>query len=321
MSLIAPQDAAFLVGETTAQPTHVAGLAIYELPADAEPDYVGRLYHDLLSHTAVQPRLRLRPADRVGKLGNFWWTEEQDLDIEYHVRLEALPQPGRVRELLELVSRLHGQTLDRNHPLWEFSLIEGLEGGRFATYTKIHHALYDGVGSTRLLTSWLSPDPDARGTSPWWSAEHQRPVEAKTRHAAGGGARRRAAQVTGIAGQAVRVAGDLAGLGPSAGKMAARSLRGHSAGLPYRAPRTMLNASITGSRRFAAQQWPLQRIKDAGAAHEATVNDVVLAMCAGALRRYLIERKALPGSARHSSNQKTRPKTTGADSAGDWPGM
>jgi hypothetical protein len=79
MSLIAPRDAAFLLGETTAQPTHVAGLAVYELPAGAEPDYVGSLYHELLTHTAVRSRLRLRPADPVGSLGNVWWTEEHDL--------------------------------------------------------------------------------------------------------------------------------------------------------------------------------------------------------------------------------------------------
>ncbi len=296
MSLIAPQDAAFLLGETAAQPTHVAGLAIYELPPDAEPDYVSRLYHELLDHTAISPRLRQRPADPVGSLGNLWWTEEDDLDVEYHVRLAALPRPGRVRELLELVSRLHGQMLDRHHPLWEFYLIEGLEGGRFATYTKVHHALYDGVASTALLTRWLSHDPDARGAIPWWSTEHQRPSRPEA-GAADGGALGVAARVTRAAGRPVRLAGDLAGMAPSVGKMAARSLRGHTDGLPYRAPRTLLNKSITGSRRFAAQQWPLERIKLAGAKHDATVNDVVLAMCAGALRRYLIEQDALPSSA------------------------
>ena len=296
MSLIAPQDAAFLLGETAAQPTHVAGLAIYELAPGAEPDYVSRLYHELLTHTEISPRLRQRPADPVGSLGNVWWTEEQEVDLEFHVRLAALPRPGRVRDLLELVSRLHGQMLDRHHPLWEFYLIEGLEGGRFATYTKVHHALYDGVASTHLLTRWLSPDPDARGATPWWSAAHQRSSHAKTEQA-GGGAVGIAAQIARAAGEPVRLAGDLAGLAPSVGKMTARGLRGRADGLPYRAPRTMLNTSITGSRRFAAQQWSLERIKNAGAAHGATVNDVVLAMCAGALRRYLIEQDALPASA------------------------
>ena len=106
MSLIAPQDAAFLLGETAAQPTHVAGLAVYELPPGAGPDYVSRLYHELLTHTAIRPRLRQRPADPVGSLGNIWWKDEDDddVDLAYHVRLAALPRPGRVRELLELGS-------------------------------------------------------------------------------------------------------------------------------------------------------------------------------------------------------------------------
>jgi diacylglycerol O-acyltransferase len=296
MTVIAPQDAAFLLGETATQPTHVAGLAIYELPAGADADYVNRLYHELLTHTAIHPRLRQRPADPVGSLGNIWWTEEHDVDLEYHVRLAALPRPGRVRELLELVSRLHGQMLDRHHPLWEFYLIEGLDGGRFATYTKIHHALYDGVASTRLLTDWLSPDPDARGAIPWWSAAHHRPGLPDSEQADDEALHIRT-KITRTTERALRLAGDLAGLAASAGKMAARGLRGHTDGLPYRAPRTVLNTSITGSRRFAAQQWPLKRIKDAGAAHNATVNDVVLAMCAGALRRYLIEQDALPSDA------------------------
>ena len=290
MSLIAPQDSAFLLGESAAQPTHVAGLALYDLPPGADPDYISRLYRELLTHTAIHPRLRQRPADPVGILGNVWWTQEDDVDLEYHVRLAALPRPGRARELLELVSRLHGQNLDRHHPLWEFYLIEGLEGGRFATYTKIHHALYDGVASTQLLTKWLSPDPDARGTTPWWSVAHQRPRETRTQ----GGPLAVANRAIRTAGQTARLTVDVAGLAAPAGKMATRGLRRQGAGLPYRAPRTMLNTSITGSRRFAAQQWPLQRIKDAGAAHNATVNDVVLAMCAGALRRYLIELDALP---------------------------
>src|SRR4029077_16506964 len=125
MSLIAPQDSAFLLGETAAQPTHVAGLAVYELPPGARPDYVSRLYHEMLTHTEIHPRLRQRPADPVGSVGNVRCTGEHDTAREYPARLGALPRPGRVRELLELVSRLHGQMLDRHHPLWEFYLTKG----------------------------------------------------------------------------------------------------------------------------------------------------------------------------------------------------
>jgi WS/DGAT/MGAT family acyltransferase len=294
----------------------VAGLAVYELPPGADADYVSRLYRELLAHNAIRPRLRQRPADPVDSLGNFWWTEEHDIDLEYHVRLAALPRPGRVRELLELVSRLHGQMLDRHHPLWEFYLIEGLEGGRFATYTKIHHALYDGVGSTRLLTDWLSPNPAVRGTIPWWSVAHQRPKQAETQNA-----RTITARITQTVAQPLRLAGDLAGIGASIGKIAGHGLRGRAAGLPYRAPRTILNTSITGSRRFAAEQWPLDRIKNAAAPHGATVNDMVLAMCAGALRRYLIEQDALPDSALTAGVPVSLRALGGFDDAGNAVGI
>jgi WS/DGAT/MGAT family acyltransferase len=293
MSLIAPQDAAFLLGETAAQPTHVAGLAVYELPPDAGRDYVGGLYRELLNHTAIRPRLRQRPADPVGSLGNIWWTEEPAVDLEYHVRLAALPRPGGMRELLALVSRLHGQPLDRHHPLWEFYVIEGLDGNRFATYSKIHHALYDGVSSTELLTSWLSPDPDSRVVAPWWSTAHEEsPPDSND-----GAPQGVAGEIARVAAQPLRVVRDLAGVSSSVGRLAARCVRGRGAGAPYLAPRTMLNTSITGSRRFITHQWPLRRIKDAGALHGATVNDVVLAMCAGALRRYLIDHDGLPDGA------------------------
>ena len=80
-----------------------------------------------------------------------------------HVRLSALPRPGRIRELLTLVSRLHGTLLDRHRPLWEFHLIEGLADGRFARYYKVHHALVDGINATRQMTEMFSEDPEAPG--------------------------------------------------------------------------------------------------------------------------------------------------------------
>ena len=99
------------------------------------------------------------------------WKPDEKFDLEYHVRHSALPEPGRIRELLALVSRLHGSLLDRNRPLWEAHLIEGLADGRFALYTKVHHALVDGVAAMRLMATSLSEDPDETGMPyPWRSA-------------------------------------------------------------------------------------------------------------------------------------------------------
>ncbi|MEK9817094.1 MAG: wax ester/triacylglycerol synthase domain-containing protein, partial [Limnobacter sp.] len=83
------------------------------------------------------------------------WVEDHDIDMDYHIRHSALPRPGRIRELLALVSRLHAQRMDRAHPLWEAYLIEGIEGNRFALYVKIHHSLVDGVAAMRILQSRL----------------------------------------------------------------------------------------------------------------------------------------------------------------------
>ncbi len=169
MAIMPVTDSMFLIAESREHPMHVGGLQLFELPEDAGPDYVSELYRSLLSEVDVRPLFRRRPMNPVSSLGQFAWADDDDLDLEYHVRLSALPRPGRVRELLELTSRLHGSLLDRHRPLWEFTVIEGLEGRRFATYNKIHHALLDGVSALRLLQSSFSEDPDEREMRPIWS--------------------------------------------------------------------------------------------------------------------------------------------------------
>ncbi|MDN5857586.1 MAG: wax ester/triacylglycerol synthase family O-acyltransferase, partial [Pseudonocardia sp.] len=162
MPVMLPADSMFLIGESREHPMHVGGLQLYRKPAGAGPDHVGEVFRELLTYTEVRRLLRRRPADPVSSLGQLWWTDDDDIDLEYHVRLSALPRPGKVRQLLELVSRLHGTLLDRHRPLWEFHLIDGLEDDRFATYMKIHHSIVDGVAAMSLLTDTLAPDPGLR---------------------------------------------------------------------------------------------------------------------------------------------------------------
>ena len=130
--LIAPLDAAFLISETREHPMHVGALLLFEQPDEAGSDFVGDLYRRLLTWDRVGPWFRRRPATPGPLIGAMRWYDDQDVDLEYHVRLSALPRPGRIRELLTLVSRLHGTLLDRHRPLWEFHLIEGLADSRFA---------------------------------------------------------------------------------------------------------------------------------------------------------------------------------------------
>lgn len=278
-------DSMFLIGESREHPMHVGGLQLYTLPDGAGPDYLNQIYHSLISDEAiVQPLFRKRPRRPVGSLGQWSWSTDTQLDMEYHVRFSALPRPGRVRELLELVSRLHGSLLDRHRPLWEFSLIEGLEGNRFATYSKVHHALLDGVSSIILANRALSMDPAVTGMPPVWAVP---PIEKAERESQGGGP-------LALLESLRDVTTDIAGVLPAVVKSAQTALREQASVLPFQAPRTIFNVQITGARRFAAQKWPLDRIKAIRKATGATLNDVVLAMCSGALRRYLLELDALP---------------------------
>ena len=288
MAIMPVTDSLFLLAESREHPMHVGGLQLYELPEGAGPDYVSELHRQLVQAVDVRPLFRRRPMNPVSSLGQIAWGNDDDLDLEYHVRLSALPTPGRVRELLELTSRLHGTLLDRHRPLWEFTLIEGLQDGRFATYAKVHHALLDGVSALRLLQTSLSTDPSEMDMRPIWSPKLRTDASSKPPRTEDGD------PLQGLR-SAVKGIRDLATLGPTALRVIDDAFREQSAGLSFKAPKSMFNVPITGARRFAAQGWPLDRIKTVRrAAGGATVNDVMLAMCAGALRRYLIELDALP---------------------------
>jgi diacylglycerol O-acyltransferase len=287
VGLMPVTDSMFMIPESREQPMHVGGLQLFDLPEGAGPDYLGELYRSVVQITDVAPLFRKRPYRSPLTLGQWAWREDESIDLEHHVRHSALPAPGRVRELLALTSRLHGTLLDRKRPLWEAHLIEGLEGDRFAVYTKMHHAMMDGVSALRLLQRSLSTDPDARDVPvPWEPRRGPRPE----RSSSGG------FSPLGLPKAALQLTGDAVGLLPTLAHLATDALRSQAATLPMQAPRSMFNVSITGSRRFAAETWPMERLKRVAKAGDATLNDVVLAMCSGALRAYLIENDALPSS-------------------------
>lgn len=288
MAMMPVTDSMFLLAESREHPMHVGGLQLFELPEGAGPDYVSEFHRQLLSLVDVRPLFRRRPRGPVGSVGQFAWSNDDQLDLEYHVRLSGLPRPGRVRELLELTSRLHGYLLDRHRPMWEFTVMEGLQGNRFATYTKVHHALLDGVSALRLLQQSLSEDPSDMTVRPPWAQKMRTDVF---------GADRRASSSDG-AFDPIRAVTEFAkevrGFGAATAKVVNEAFREQSATLSFQAPRSMFNVPITGARRFAAQGWPLDRIKAVGKAAGATMNDVMLAMCSGALRRYMLDLGTLP---------------------------
>ena len=299
MALMPINDSSFLDVEGRERPMHVGGLSLYRPPADAGPGFAGELIRRSMESNEVSKRLRMKPT-RMGAVGPWQWEEDANIDLEYHVRHSALPHPGRIRELLALVSRLHGTLLHRSRPLWEAHVIEGLEDGRFAVYTKMHHAMVDGVTAMRLLERSLVTDPDIRDAKAPWAMMDGAPRHARPPAQPGGGnplrtvADRVSGAVSGMASGVAEGVKAVTGTSEVALKMVWRSFSDQAATIPYKAPRTMFNVPVSGARRFAADDYPLERLNAVRTATGATLNDVVMAMSAGALRGYLQEQDALP---------------------------
>ncbi|GAB2735171.1 WS/DGAT/MGAT family O-acyltransferase [Nocardioides pakistanensis] len=286
-----PTAAAFLLAENRQQPMHVGGLQLFRPPQDAGPEYVRDMFATSLAADEVAPLFLKHPRRSLATGGQWVWVEDDQFDCDYHVRHSALAAPGRIRELLDLSGRLHGTRLALERPLWETHVIEGLADGRIATYTKIHHALVDGVAAMRLLQSVLTTDPDRRDMPPPWGRQPVEGADAEARH-------HLALADTPVSAlrSALALTAEAAGMPAALLRTLTRGIRNDTSALSLYAPRTVINKPITGSRRFAAQSWDMERLKSVGAATGTTINDVVLAMCSGAMRRYLLELDALPDS-------------------------
>ncbi len=290
VSPIDPTAAGFLFAENRAMPMHVGGLQLFEKPAGAGRGYTREMYETMRDVDEIAPLFLKRPHRSIGTAGQWVWEVDEQFDIEHHVRHSALPRPGRVRELLELCSRLHSTRLARERPLWEAHVIEGLRDGRVAMYTKTHHALVDGISAMRLLQSVLSTDPDERDMPAMWG---RRPERSSSRPVVKPTPNLQDLPIAALR-SALGLSVEAAGMPGALVKTVSRSLRNETSALSLHAPRTILNQNITGSRRFAAQDWPIERLRVISKAAGTTLNDVVLAMCAGAMRTYLIELDALP---------------------------
>ncbi len=279
-------DAVWLMLENRERPLHVGGLQLFEYPDDAPADFLHQIAEEFRAGTLVKKPFNQRLSKPYSKLGSYSWIEDTQFDLDYHFRHSALPNPGRVRELLSLISRLHSTLPDRHRPLWETHLIEGLEGNRFALYTKIHHSVVDGVAAMNLAMNSFSPDPQVRDLPPPW-ARSRSDLRIDREH----GAREAVDASINKAGSGARtVPGVIKAL-----RDQYKQARIHEAEVvPYQAPPSMLNQAITGSRRFAAQSYSLARIKTVAKALDGTINDVVMAMCSSALRTYLASQNALP---------------------------
>lgn len=296
MKKLSMVDTAFLLAESRETPMHVGGINLFTLPPGAdEQEFLHGLARGLRSDDELQSpfgdRLKM---GRLGLAGPLYWEKEKSLDLDYHIRHSALPKPGRYRELFSLASRLHGTLLDRNRPLWEMHLIEGLQNRQFATYSKFHHAAVDGARSMHLTQSMYSYDKNARNQSSAFSVESQQRYRAQLAKIRSEGMsdqelRNVAEAIKELFDSSVHLLGSLKRL------VDGWRGKGGALALPWQnVPRSSINTHVDGARRFVAQSWSFARIRAAGKALDGTFNDAVLAMCAGGLRTYMQKHSELP---------------------------
>lgn len=286
-------DSAFLMLESRETPMHVGTFNLFTLPKGAnEQEFLHGLADGMRTAGALQSPFgeKLLIGWR-GMLGPLYWEEDTALDLDYHIRHSALPKPGRFREAFALISRLHGTLLDRNRPLWEMHLIEGLQNRQFAVYAKFHHAAIDGVRSAHILQSMWSNDPDERiHDSPLSMAARERYLASLDKVTPNDRELRNVAEAL-----KANFDSGVNLLGALRKYVGAWTGSGGPLVVPWQSiPQSAINTRVDGARRFVAQSWPFARIRAVGKALDGTFNDAALAMCAGALRTFLLNHGELP---------------------------
>ena len=306
---LSPLDVSFLYFEEPTTPMHVGAVAVFQAPEDGFD--LDTLVGLISARIAFVPRYRQRIRWVPGHLANPVWVDDEDFDITYHVRRSALPRPGTDDLLAELVARVQSRPLDRSRPLWEMYFVEGLSDGRFAIISKTHHAMVDGIAAVDIAQVILDTTPDGRErpTDTWRPTPEPSWVELVA-GAVAETVRRPTALVDTLRGgwselssAATRVRGAAGGL-VAAATTAARP-----------APASPLNAEIGEQRRYAMLGFDLDDHRRIRKAHGGTVNDVVLATVAGALRAWLLTRGEKVGpatSVRAMVPVSVRPRSEGA---------
>jgi diacylglycerol O-acyltransferase len=293
---LAGVDTTFLNIETTTQQGHVGGIAVID-PSTA-PDGWG--FETV--RRVIEERIHLLPPYRrrlltvpLG-LDHPYWVEDPEFDLDFHLRHIAVPAPGGPEEVATLVARIHERPLDRTRPLWEMYIIEGLAGGKVASYTKLHHAAIDGISGAEILTILLDPSPEGRDVPPPGPREFDEipgPLALL---------RRTAVNTLRSPAKAVRMGYELVRSIPALRPLQALpALVGIGTGREEMlsrpsliAPHTVFNEPLSAHRRWAYGDIEFARVKAVKDAFGTTVNDVVLTITAGAVRRWLVDRAALP---------------------------
>lgn len=278
MARLSSIDGGFLLTESQHSPKHVAGLMVFELPKGQGSAWLRTLLDQM---RRVPPGF---PFDHRLKSPNalqFELVPDERFEIDYHVRHTVLPRPGSDAQLLEVLGRIHANLLDRDRPLWEFHLVEGIAGRRFAFYVKIHHSICDGITFGRWVDDASTTRPEPRRVRPIWERDEEPPEDARDDvdylqmlrdgvDALGGGLR------------------TALGMSRITARMIQRRFfdRDGRIALPLSAPRTSLNVPTGAARCIAFTSYPLDDLRAVGHARGGTINDVVMTMCDMALNRY-----------------------------------
>ena len=296
MKSLSGLDGAFLSLETPATPMHVGSLHLFEMPPGYRRGFYAAVKRMMATRLHLAPIFRRRLVRMPLQFANPVWIDA-DIDLDYHIRRLDLPAPGSWQQLQDCVAELHAELLDRSQPLWMLYIIEGLANGEKAYYIKIHHALIDGKSGVQLagVLFDLTPVPRRiKAPKPERGAEEQPGML----ELAASALRHDGAQYRKLLKHLPELAVSVAGMLAPGDKVSTPTPKTRIFGDLWRnasfGPRTPFNRTITGARGFAAASIPLTEVKAIATAHATTINDVVLALCGGALRRYLDRHGGIP---------------------------
>ncbi|HOA95935.1 MAG TPA: wax ester/triacylglycerol synthase family O-acyltransferase [Quisquiliibacterium sp.] len=293
MDHLSSLDASFLHLETPETPMHVGSLALLDLPKGYDGDFYESFKAMIADRLHVAGVLTRKLARMPFDLSEPVWIEDDDIDLDYHVRSLTLRGTGTMDQLQRLVARLHSSLLDRSRPLWEMYIIDGLESGQIGFYFKAHHSGVDGKSGVEMAKVLYDPTPEVRKVRPP-SRRHAKQtgyqlgvaelLQAAASHSAA--QYRKVVELLPTSTRALGTAGNVL-----ASQLTSKAERKLNLGT---APKTIFNDAITNQRSFSAMSLPFQELKALGKRVGGTVNTIVMAMCSSAMRRFLKERDLLP---------------------------
>ena len=295
---LTPGDSFFLLIESDKTPSQIGVLLRMKLPKGKDKTFIIEMIENFRKYQPTAEPYNLKLAKRSVIRPMYMWEKVDNVDIDYHLRHSALPQPGGERELAVLISRLHSIPLDHGRPMWELHVIEGLEDDCFAIYAKMHHSLIDGVAGSRLMAHWAQQKAPGVVSDflPFWAKPLPKKNNSTKDNSIKDNAEKKLSNRESIVSQWAGAFKSAAIVLQAVWKsiLGRRSKKNTGLVAPYSAPNSILNVAVGPQRRVSTVEFSTDRLIAIGKQHGGTLNDVVMAVCGGALRRYLSELGELP---------------------------